>query len=66
MHEIFVHGSDDILTSTQPVYPPHEQWRWRPIMLWILAPLSSVSLDLAQIMGSVADTSNGQPHVCFC
>lgn len=42
--------------------PPHEQWRRRfRLMLSQSRVNSTVSLNLAHV-GSVADTSNGQPH----
>ena len=65
IHEYLAHGYSDILTST--LYniqssPPHEQWRQRFLLMLSHSHVNStVSLNLAHV-GSVADTSNGQPH----
>lgn len=64
MHETFVHGYDAILTSTQPRLPITRAMVMASHYAIILASFSFDSLDLAQIIGSAADASNGQPHVC--
>lgn len=56
-------GMTKNLTSTQSVYPPHEQWRQRPLaMLQISHHLYICLVRPCAVMRSVADTSNGQPH----
>lgn len=56
-------GMTKNLTSTQSVFPPHEQWRQRPLaMLQISHHLYICLVRPCAVMRSVADTSNGQPH----